>query len=135
MERERLDDQQAFIDLRRAARSSRPKPTNHNGGKVVGLAPARMGGPSRPEPLTAGPRSWTWGPWTARSPPSWNETPGADGIGHKLSQLLLGFLATEVVPLADRLAELGIDPTPLFAATSGILRLYADTLEHPDPRR
>ena len=49
----------------------------------------------------------------------------------ELSQLLLGFLATEVVPLANRLAELGIDPTPLFATTSGILRLYADTLEHP----
>ena len=37
--------------------------------------------------------------------------------------------------LAERLAGLGIDPTPLFAATTGILRLYADTLEHPDPRR
>ena len=63
------------------------------------------------------------------------QQPGTDGIGHKLSQLLLGFLAIEVVPLAERLAELGVDPTPLFAATSGILRLYADTLEHPDPRR
>ena len=61
--------------------------------------------------------------------------PGADGIGRKLSQLLLGFLATEVVPLAERLAELGIDPTPLFAGATGILRLYADTLEHPGPRR
>jgi hypothetical protein len=59
------------------------------------------------------------------------QKPGADGVGRKLSQLLLGFLATEVVPLANRLAELGIDPTPLFAATSGILRLYADALEHP----
>ena len=56
------------------------------------------------------------------------QRPGAEGIGHKLSQLLLGFLATEVVPLADRLAVLGIDPTPLFTTTSGILRLYADTL-------
>ena len=56
--------------------------------------------------------------------------PGADGVGHKLSQLLLGFLTLEVVPLANRLAELGIDPTPLLAATTGILRLYADTLEH-----
>jgi hypothetical protein len=62
-------------------------------------------------------------------------TPGADGIGHKLCQQLLGFLTIEVVPLANRLAELGIDPTPLFATTSGILRLYADTLERPDPRR
>jgi hypothetical protein len=56
-------------------------------------------------------------------------------MGHKLSQLLLGFLATEVVPLAERLAELGIDPTPLFATASGILRLYADTLERPDHQR
>jgi hypothetical protein len=39
------------------------------------------------------------------------------------------------VPLAERLAELGIDPTPLFAGTTGILRLYADTLERPGPRR
>ena len=62
--------------------------------------------------------------------------PGADGgIGHRLSLLLLGFLGTEVVPVANRLAELGIDPTPLFAASSGILRLYADTLERPQPRR
>jgi hypothetical protein len=61
--------------------------------------------------------------------------PGADGIGHRLRQLLLGFLATEVVPLANRLAELGIDPTPLLATTSGILRLYADTLARPNPRQ
>ena len=63
------------------------------------------------------------------------QEPGVDGIWHKLSQLLLGFLATEVVPLANRLAELAIDQTPLFATISGILRLYADTLERPDPRR
>ena len=52
-------------------------------------------------------------------------------MGRRLSQQLLGFLAAEVVPLAERLAELGIDPTPLFATTSAILRLYADTLDHP----
>jgi hypothetical protein len=63
-----------------------------------------------------------------------DRAPGADGMGRRLSQLLLGFLATEVVPLAERLAELGIDPTPLFATASGILRLYADTLERPDHR-
>ena len=33
--------------------------------------------------------------------------------------------------MAERLAELGIDPTPLFATASGILRLYADTLNAP----
>lgn len=58
--------------------------------------------------------------------------PGADGgIGHRLSLLLLGFLVTEVVPLADRLAGLGVDPAPLLASTRDILRLYADTLERP----
>ena len=58
--------------------------------------------------------------------------PGADGgIGHRLSLLLLGFLGTEVVPLADRLAGLGVDPAPLLASTRDILRLYADTLERP----
>ena len=58
--------------------------------------------------------------------------PGADGgIGHRLSLLLLGFLGTEVVPLADRLAGLGVDPAPLLASTCDILRLYADTLERP----
>src|SRR5829696_5123448 len=37
MELERLDDQQAFIDLRRAARSTSHKPPNANGGKVINL--------------------------------------------------------------------------------------------------
>ena len=105
--RERLDDQQAFVDLRRAASSSRhgwdsPLDIGALDGEVGALL---------------------------------DQEPGADGIGHKLSQLLLGFLAAEVVPVANRLAELGIDPTPLLAASSGILRLYADTLERPQPRR
>jgi hypothetical protein len=58
-------------------------------------------------------------------------SPGAEGWA-PVEPAALGLLATEVVPLADRLAELGIDPTPLFATTSGILRLYADTLDRPD---
>jgi GAF domain-containing protein len=103
---ERLDHQQAFIDLRRAARSSNGQAPRLNMGALDGDVAAFL--------------EWA---------------PGADGIGHKLSQVLLGFLATEVVPLAERLVELGIDPTPLFATTSGILRLYADTLERPDPHR
>jgi GAF domain-containing protein len=58
--------------------------------------------------------------------------PGADGgIGHRFSLLLLGFLGTEVVPLADQLAGLGVDPAPLLASIRDILRLYADTLERP----
>ena len=62
--------------------------------------------------------------------------PGADGgIGQKLSLVLLGFLTAEVLPLADRLARLGIDPTPMLAATSSVLQLYADALERPALRR
>jgi putative methionine-R-sulfoxide reductase with GAF domain len=62
--------------------------------------------------------------------------PGADGgIGQKLSLVLLGFLTAEVLPLADRLARLGIDPTPVLAATSSVLQLYADALERPALRR
>jgi putative methionine-R-sulfoxide reductase with GAF domain len=134
MELERLDDQQAFIDLRRAARSSRPKPTRQNGEPVAGSPrPHRRAEPTgvddgRVPKLDMGALDGDVAAFLERAP-------GADGVGHKLSQLLLGFLTTEVVPLAERLAELGIDPTPLFAGTTGILRLYADTLEHPGPRR
>jgi putative methionine-R-sulfoxide reductase with GAF domain len=134
MELERLDDQQAFIDLRRAARSSRPKPTRQNGEPVAGSPrPHRRAEPTgvddgRVPKLDMGALDGDVAAFLERAP-------GADGVGHKLSQLLLGFLTTEVVPLAEQLAELGIDPTPLFAGTTGILRLYADTLEHPGPRR
>jgi hypothetical protein len=55
-----------------------------------------------------------------------------EGIGAKLSRVLLGFLEAEVVPQATRAADQGIDPTPLFAVVRGVLRLYADALEHPD---
>jgi putative methionine-R-sulfoxide reductase with GAF domain len=134
MELERLDDQQAFIDLRRAARSSRPKPTRQNGEPVAGSPrPHRRAEPTgvddgRVPKLDMGALDGDVAAFLERAP-------GADGVGHKLSQLLLGFLTTEVVPLAEQLAELGIDPTPLFAGTTGILRLYADTLERPGPRR
>jgi hypothetical protein len=99
----------------------------------LGLAcpdPARGGRPGRP---TARSQSRTGGPWTARSPPAWSRRRGPRD-GAPVEPAALGLLATEVVPLADRLAELGIDPTPLFATTSGILRLYADTLDRPDHR-
>jgi putative methionine-R-sulfoxide reductase with GAF domain len=134
MELERLDDQQAFIDLRQAAKSSRHEPPDQAGDAVADLAlpnghlePAGTADGRTPQ-LDMGALDGDVAAFLERKP-------GADGIGHKLSQLLLGFLATEVVPLANRLAELGIDPTPLFATTSGILRLYADTLERPNPRR
>jgi putative methionine-R-sulfoxide reductase with GAF domain len=134
MDWERLDDQQAFVDLRRAARSSRREPTNQAGGKVVSL-PLPHG---RPEPAGAADgrvAQLDMGALDGEVAAFLEQQPGADWVGHRLSQQLLGFLATEVVPLANRLAELGIDPTPLFATTSGILRLYADTLERPELRR
>jgi hypothetical protein len=131
MKLERLDDQQAFIDLRRAARSSRREPPEVAGGKVINLPlphggdePAGTADGRVPEP--------DLGALDDDIAALLERTPGADGMGHKLSQLLLGYLATEVVPPAERLAELGIDPTPLFATASGILRLYADILERPD---
>lgn len=122
VERERLDDQQAFVDLRRATTSSRRERTGAAGELAVA------------DPDRA--RQRDIGAIDAQVTAFLEQEPGADGgTGQRLNLLLLGFLMTEVVPLANRLAELGIDPTPLFAATTGILRLYADTLEHPDLRR
>jgi GAF domain-containing protein len=133
VDRERLDDRQAVIELRRAARSSRWEPPEVAGGNVIGLP--RLDGRVEPA-VTADGRAprLDMGALDGEVAAFLEQDPGADGVGRKLSQQLLGFLATEVVPLANRLAELGIDPTPLFATTSGILRLYADTLERPDPR-
>jgi GAF domain len=131
MKLERLDDQQVFLDLRRAARSSSREPPDENGGKVVNLP--RPHGQDGPTGTTNGRApELDMGALDGDVAAVLEQKPGADGMGHRLSQLLLGFLATEVVPLAERLAELGIDPTPLFATASGILRLYADTLERPD---
>jgi GAF domain-containing protein len=134
VERERLDDQQAFIDLRQATTSSRRAPPEVAGDAVADLA--LLDGPVEPAGAVADQASQLdMGAVDGEVAAFLEQQPGIDGIGHKLSQLLLGFLATEVVPPANRLAELGIDPTPLFAATSGILRLYSDTLEHPNPRQ
>ena len=109
---ERLDDQQAFVDLRRAAWSSRRELSEAAGeDRAPQLDMATL---------------------DAQAVAFLEQKPAADcGIGRRLSLLLLGFLGTEVVPLADRLAGLGIDPLPLLAATGDILRLYADTLERP----
>jgi len=135
MELERLDDQQAFIDLRRAARFSSREPPDENGGKVVNL-PRPHGGAEPAGTADGRVPELDMGALDGDVAAFLEREPDADlGTGQKLSQLLLGFLATEVVPLANRLAQLSIDPTPLFAATSGILRLYADTLERPELRR
>jgi hypothetical protein len=134
VDRERLDDQQAFIDLRRAARSSGPRRPDQAGDAVADLA--LPNGHLKPAGAADGRTpQLDMGALDGEVAAFLEQQPGVDGVGHKLSQQLLGFLTTEVVPLANRLAELGIDPTPLFATTSGILRLYADTLEHPGLRR
>jgi hypothetical protein len=56
----------------------------------------------------------------------------AEGIGAKLNRQLLGFLKTEVLPQANRAAEMGVDPTPLFAVVVRVLRTYADAFQRPE---
>ena len=53
-------------------------------------------------------------------------------IGLKLNRLLFGFLESEVLPQASRAAGQGLDPTPLFATVTLVLRRYADALQGPD---
>ena len=60
------------------------------------------------------------------------QAPVGEGIGGKLSRLLLGFLETEILPQANRAADQGIDPTPLFAVVTGVLREFAAALERPE---
>ena len=55
----------------------------------------------------------------------------AEGIGAKLNRQLLAFLKTEVLPQANEAAEMGVDPTPMFAMVVRVLRSYADALERP----
>jgi hypothetical protein len=55
----------------------------------------------------------------------------AEGIGAKLNRQLLTFLKAEVLPQANQAAEMGVDPTPLFAVVVRVLRTYADALERP----
>jgi hypothetical protein len=62
-----------------------------------------------------------------------DRAPVAETTGAKLSRLLDGFLRGDVLTQAERAAGLGIDPTPLLAVVSDILRLYADALERPAP--
>jgi hypothetical protein len=128
VQRERLDDKAAFIGLRRAARSSTRMLAEGADGSAAGL-PLRRGAAADGAGLL------DLGALDADVVSFLEREQGAGGIGHSLSLLLLGFLRAEVLPLADRLAELGIDPTPLFAATTDILRLYADALHRPDSGR
>jgi hypothetical protein len=131
MERDPLDDRQAFIDLRRAARSFSGELPEADRESSVGL-PLPHGWPVPAGAADGRRRQLDIGALDSQVAAFLQQTPAADGgTGQKLSLLLLGFLATEVLPLANRLAELRIDPTPLFTAVSGILRLHADTLERP----
>jgi hypothetical protein len=55
--------------------------------------------------------------------------PVAEALGAKLSRLLQAFLQGDLLPQAQRAADLGLDPTPLLAVVSDVLRLYVDALE------
>jgi hypothetical protein len=59
--------------------------------------------------------------------------PVAETTGAKLSRLLRAFLETEVLPQAERAADLGIDPTPLLEVVADVLRVYAVALEDQGP--
>jgi hypothetical protein len=60
------------------------------------------------------------------------QVPVGELVGAKLSRLLHSFLEHEVLPRARRAAGQGIDPTPLYAITADVLRLYADALNSAD---
>jgi hypothetical protein len=59
--------------------------------------------------------------------------PVAQALGAKLSRLLHGFLQGDVLPQAEWAADLGLDPTPMLAVVSDVLRLYVDALEPRQP--
>ena len=59
--------------------------------------------------------------------------PVAEALGAKLSRLLYGFLQGDGLPQAERAADLGLDPTPLLAVVSDVLRIYVDALAPPQP--
>jgi hypothetical protein len=56
----------------------------------------------------------------------------AQEAGIRLSDLLFDFLQAEVLPQAMRRAELGEDPTPIFAVVREVLRIYGDALQRPN---
>jgi len=60
-----------------------------------------------------------------------DNAPVAETAGAKLSRLLHAYLQGDVLPQVERAVELGIDPTPLLAVVSDVLRLYADALARP----
>jgi hypothetical protein len=62
-----------------------------------------------------------------------SDAPVAETTGAKLSRLLHAFLQADVLPQAERAAGQGLDPTPLLAVVSDVLRLYADALDRRTP--
>jgi hypothetical protein len=59
--------------------------------------------------------------------------PVAEALAAKLSRLLHAFLEADVLPQAERAAAMGLDPSPLLAVVSDVLRLYTDALEPSQP--
>jgi hypothetical protein len=55
----------------------------------------------------------------------------AETTGAKLGRVLPAFLQSDAQPQAERAAGMGLDPSPLLAVVSEVLRLYADALEPP----
>ena len=64
-----------------------------------------------------------------------DDAPVAEATAAKLSRLLQAFLEGDVLPQAERAASLGLDPTPLLAVVSEVLRLHADALKPPGTGR
>jgi hypothetical protein len=62
-----------------------------------------------------------------------DDVPVAETTGAKLSRLLRAFLEAEVLPQAERAADLGLDPAPLLEVVADVLRLYAVILEDQGP--
>ena len=59
--------------------------------------------------------------------------PVAEALAAKLSRLLHAYLQADVLPQAERAAAMGLDPSPLLAVVSDVLRLYTDALEPRQP--
>jgi hypothetical protein len=58
-----------------------------------------------------------------------DDAPVAEGMAAKLGRLVHAFLEGDVLPQAERAADLGLDPTPMLAVVAELLRLYADALD------
>jgi hypothetical protein len=58
-----------------------------------------------------------------------DDAPAAEAMAAKLSRLLHAFLEGDVLPQAERAADLGLDPTPMLTVVAELLRLYADALD------